>query len=135
MKTIKLTPAVSNKPCDIEYRLKRAAALASECEQFLNGIEPGSFEGDSRQAYDAAVTLVSRLGERIGSLHDSAPKKRVHVKQADKPIVVKEPKVKKVKKVVVQPEVDEELAVVSEELIVRGVEFPTLDEALEAAAE
>lgn len=97
MKTIKLTPAVSNKPCDIEYRLKRAAALASECEQFLNGIEPSSFEGDSREAYDAAATLVRRLGERIGSLHDSAPKKRVHIKQADKPIVVKEPKVKKVK--------------------------------------
>ena len=82
MKTIKLTPAVSNKPCDIQYRLKRAHALAFECRQFLDGIDSTAFEGTT---FTEASGLATSLEGLVASLRDTAPQKRVHVKRADKP--------------------------------------------------
>ena len=78
-KTIKLTPAVSNKPCDIEYRLKRALALASECRQFLEGIDEstpiGTLLMEARQHARDAQDL-------IGQMRAAAPAKRIHGKKA-----------------------------------------------------
>jgi len=88
MKTIKLTPAVSNKPCDIEYRLKRAHALAFECRQFLEGIDSSAFSGTE---HVLAAALAAQTESAVAALREAAPQKRPHVKKEDKP--APEPKV------------------------------------------
>lgn len=95
-KTIKLTPAVSNKPCDIEYRLKRAFALASECRQFLEGIDENTPVGtllmEARQHARDAQDLVSQM-------RSAAPAKRIHGKKAKAAAgIVEEPKAPKAKR-------------------------------------
>lgn len=95
-KTIKLTPAVSNKPCDIEYRLKRAFALASECRQFLEGIDEstpiGTLLMEARQHARDAQDLVSQM-------RSAAPAKRIHGKKAKAAAgIVEEPKAPKGKR-------------------------------------
>lgn len=95
-KTIKLTPAVSNKPCDIEYRLKRAFALASECRQFLEGIDDstpiGTLLMEARQHARDAQDLVSQM-------RSAAPAKRIHGKKAKAAAgIVEEPKAPKAKR-------------------------------------
>ena len=95
-KTIKLTPAVSNKPCDIEYRLKRAFALASECRQFLEGIDESTPIGirlmEARQHARDVQDLVSQM-------RSDAPAKRIHGKKAKAAAgIVDEPKAPKGKR-------------------------------------
>lgn len=94
-KTIKLTPTVSNKPCDIEYRLKRAHALASECRQFLEGIDTGTPIGIALQnAQDAARGLEAAVAE----MRNAAPQKRIHGKKAKAAAgIVEEPQAPKAK--------------------------------------
>jgi hypothetical protein len=94
-KTIKLTPAVSNKPCDIEYRLKRAHALASECRQFLEGIDTGTPIGIALQN---AQEVARGLEAAVAEMRSAAPQKRIHGKKAKAASgIVEEPKAPKAK--------------------------------------
>lgn len=94
-KTIKLTPAVSNKPCDIEYRLKRAHALASECRQFLEGIDTGTPIGIALQN---AQEVARGLEAAVAEMRSAAPQKRIHGKKAKAAAgIVDEPKAPKAK--------------------------------------
>ena len=94
-KTIKLTPAVSNKPCDIEYRLKRAHALASECRQFLEGIDTGTPIGIALQN---AQEIARGLEAAVAEMRSAAPQKRIHGKKAKAAAgIVEEPKAPKAK--------------------------------------
>lgn len=126
-KTIKLTPAVSNKPCDIEYRLKRALALASECRQFLEGIDESTPIGDllvqARQHARDAQDLVSQM-------RAAAPAKRIHGKKAKAAAgIVDEPKQKKVKAAKAPK------AAKPTKASKKAAALPTLDEALDEALE
>lgn len=129
MKTIKLTPAVSNKPCDIEYRLKRAIALASECAQFLEGIDTDTPIGprltEARQLARDAQAL-------IGQMRADAPAKRIHGKKAKAAAgIVDEPKAPKAKR----GRKGKTRDTVVEAVDAPDLELATLDAALEAAAE
>jgi hypothetical protein len=118
-KTIKLTPAVSNKPCDIEYRLKRAHALASECRQFLEGIDTGTPIGIRLQE---AQGLAGQVEQLVSEMRSAAPAKRIHGKKAKAAAgIVEEPKAPKGKrgrkaKAAPTPTLDEVLEAVEEQL-------------------
>ena len=120
MKTIKLTPAVSNKPCDIEYRLKRAHALASECRQFLEGIDTGTPIGIALQN---AQEVARGLEAAVAEMRSAAPQKRIHGKKAkaaagivDEPKAPKGKRGRKAKAVAPTPTLDEVLEAVEEQL-------------------
>lgn len=86
MKTIKLTPAVSNKPCDIERRLSSALSHAESLVAYLGGVDPTSLpEGQHALALTQAQGLVAAIVASQGA----APKKRSYVRKADE--VAEEP--------------------------------------------
>lgn len=131
MKTIKLTPAVSNKPCDIEYRLKRAAALASECAQFLEGIDTNTPIGDRLVE---AIKHAHAASTEISEMRAAAPPKRIHGKKAKAAAgIVDEPKVKKVKAPKAAKPAKAAKAPKGKASQRLSAELATLDEALNAA--
>ena len=69
---------LSSKPCDIEYRMKRAVDLAERLEACLRSIDPAVFpEGTLAALTEQASALVNATtGARTG-----APTKRVHTKR------------------------------------------------------
>ena len=69
---------LSSKPCDIEYRMKRAVDLAERLEACLRSIDPAVFpEGTLAALTEQASALVSATsGTRTG-----APTKRVHTRR------------------------------------------------------
>ena len=69
----------SGKPCDIEYRLKRAAGLLEHLEACLRSIDPEALDGNS--LVDLAND-VPDLAERLQAIRDSAPSKRTHVRRS-----------------------------------------------------
>jgi hypothetical protein len=72
------TYTLSSKPCDIEYRMKRAVDLAERLEACLRSIDPVVFpEGTLAALTEQASALVAATsGTRSG-----APTKRVHTRR------------------------------------------------------
>jgi len=80
MKTIKLTPEISNKPCDIERRLAAARSHAETLVAYLGGVDPAALpEG----AHAAASSDALRLLAAIDAAQLAAPKKRSYVRKEE----------------------------------------------------
>lgn len=69
---------LSSKPCDIEYRMKRAVDLAERLEACLRSIDPAVFpEGTLVSLTEQAASLAASTA----SCSVSAPTKRVHTRR------------------------------------------------------
>lgn len=70
----------SGKPCDIEYRLKRASELLGRLEACLRSIDPEALEGNTLLA---VVDTLPGLSTQIQGIRDEAPEKRAHNRRSD----------------------------------------------------
>ena len=69
---------LSSKPCDIEYRMKRAVELAERLEACFRSIDPAAFpEGAIAQLTEQAAALAALTT----ATRSGAPTKRVHTRR------------------------------------------------------
>lgn len=90
MKTTKKSFASpSNKPCDVEYRLKRLRGCLSDAHMFLTSIDPSVFPVEHRD-------LLEAIGEACHVANSvSAPTKKARKSEAEKARAAEEAALKK----------------------------------------
>jgi hypothetical protein len=80
MKTKKSFATPSNKPVDVQYRLKRAMESKVAVEMFMNAIDPAALpEG----VHAAVLSAIVKLEQHLEAAVKGAPAKKARGKKAE----------------------------------------------------